>query len=86
MRRTFGDRLKEHLRAPIYQHGQCAGHCVNVESFFIVGKEAHGSTRTIKEAMLIRVNDPTLNRNPGKFQFPHIWNDILQDTSVFQLK
>ena len=38
--RTFGDRLKEYLRgpSPIYQHGQSSGHCMNVDSFCIVGK------------------------------------------------
>ena len=33
--RTFGDRLKEHLRAPspIYEHSHSSGHCINVDSF-----------------------------------------------------
>ena len=72
--RSFGDRLKEHLRAlsTIYKHANTSGHCINVEHFFIVGREVHCITRTIKEAMLIRINGPSLNRNLGKFQLPHI--------------
>ena len=52
------------------------GHCINMESFSIVGREAQGVTSTIKEAMFIRVNDPYLNRNLGKYQLPHIWDHI----------
>ena len=29
--------------------------------------------RTIKEAIYIRVNDPSLNRNVGKYHLPHVW-------------
>ena len=29
--------------------GQSSGNCIDVNSFSIVGKEAHGITRTIKE-------------------------------------
>ena len=32
---------------------------------------------TIKESMYIRVNNPTLNRNIGKYNLPHIWDKIL---------
>ena len=63
--RTFWDRLKKHFRAPttIYQHSHSSGHCIKV----------HSITRTIKEAMFIRVNDPSLNGNLGKFQIaPHL--------------
>ena len=34
-------------------------------------------TRLIREAMLIRVNDPSLNRNIGKCQLPHMWDEVL---------
>ena len=33
--------------------------------------------RAIKEVILIRVNDPSLNRNIGKYQLPHIWDEVL---------
>ena len=39
--RTFGDRLKEHLRASshISQHSQTLGHPVNLECFTIVDRK-----------------------------------------------
>ena len=71
--RSFGDRLKEHLRASshIHQHRLTTGHPVSLEYFTIVYRESQGITRTIKEAMFICVNDPFLNRNLGKYQLPH---------------
>ena len=33
--------------------------------------------RTIKEAIHIRVNNPTLNMNVGKYNLPHIWDKVL---------
>ena len=86
--RAFGNRLKEHLRvpSPIHQHTSSTGHPVSPDCFNIVHSESQGTTRNIKEAMFIRVNDPTLNRNLGKYQLPHIWDNILQDTLMLQLK
>ena len=72
--RTFRDRLKEHLRAPspIHHYSSSTGHLVNPECFTIVNRQPQGATRNIKEAMYIHVNDPSLNRNLGKYQLPHI--------------
>ena len=36
--------------------------------------------RTIKEALYIRVNNPSLNRNIGKYHLPHIWDEVLFNT------
>ena len=79
--RSFGERYKEHLRAPcpILNHFQTIVHNIILENFSIVGRKSQGFTRTIKEAMFIRVNDPPLNRNLGKNQLPHIWVKVLQD-------
>ena len=86
--RNFWERLKEYLRAPslIFDHGNTSGHCISMENFYIVGREVHNITRTIKEAMYIRVNDTFLNRNSGKFQLPHIWDDILLIIAALHLK
>ena len=86
--RTFGDRLKEYLRAPspIHHHSHFTGHPVSPEYFTIVDREAHGITWNIKEAMYICVTDPSLNKNLVMYQLPHIWDKVLQDTPSLQLK
>ena len=86
--RTFEDRLKEHLRAlsPIHHQSCSTGHTVSPECFTIVDKESQGVTRNIKEVMYIHVNDTSLNRDLGKYQLPHIWDQALQDTSALQVK
>ena len=80
--RTFGERLKEHLRAhsPIYDHTNTTGHHIRVDNFSVVDRDAHNITRTIKEAMYIRVNDPSLKRNTGVLQMSYTWDEILFNT------
>ena len=86
--RTFGERFREHMRAPspIIDHHNITGHEVSLDNFSIVGREDHSIARTIKEAILIRVNDPSLNRNIGKFQLPHIWDEVLVKSPELKLK
>ena len=38
-------------------------------------------SRLIKESIYIRVNNPTLNRNKGKFNLSHIWDRVLFSTT-----
>ena len=59
---------------------------INIENFSIVGREDQNLKRAIKEALFIRVNDPSLNRNVGKFHLPHIWDEVLFNTSELKLK
>ena len=40
--------------------------------------------RAVKEAMYIRVNNPTLYRNIGKYNMTHFWDGILH--SIPELK
>ena len=84
---SFGERVKEHLRvpSPIHHHSHTTAHLFNVECFTIVARESQGVTRTIKEAMYIHVNDPSLNRKMDKYQLPNIWDEVLQDTPSLQL-
>ena len=72
--RTFAERFKEHLKtpSPIYDHSNRSGHDVNTGNFSIVGREDQNLIRTIKEALYIRVNNPSLNQNIGKYHLPHI--------------
>ena len=72
--------------SPIYDHFNITGHEVSLDNFSIVGREDQSLARTIREAMLIRVNDPSLNRNIGKYQLPHIWNEVLVKSPELKLK
>ena len=85
--RTFGERFKEHQKAssPIYDHYNITGHKISIDNFSIVGREDQNLTRTIKEALYIMVNNPSLNRNIGKYHLPHIWDDILFNTSELKI-
>ena len=40
----------------------------------------------IKESIFIMINNPTLNRNIGKFNLPHIWDRVLLKTPGLNLK
>ena len=86
--RTFGERFTEHLKAPspIFDHFNSTGHQVSLENFSIVGREEQNLMRAIKEALYIRVNNPSLNRNIGKYHLPHIWDEVLFNTSELKLK
>ena len=62
--RTFAERFREHMRAPspFHDHHNITGHELSLENFSIMGREDQSIARDIKEAILIRVNDPSLNR------------------------
>ena len=82
------ERFREHLRSPspIYDHYKTTGHEVSLDNFSIVGRDDQSMTRLIREAMLIRINDPSLNRNIGKYQLPHIWDEVLVRSPEMHLK
>ena len=86
--RTFWERFKEHLKSPspIYDHSNISGHKVTINNFEIVGREDLNQMRTIKEAIYIRVNDPSLNRNVGKYHLPHVWDEVLANIPELKLK
>ena len=86
--RTFGERFKEHLKvpSPIHNHYNTTGHNVTIENFSIVGREEQNLCRWIKEALYIRVNNPSLNKNIGKYHLPHIWDEVLHNTPELKLK
>ena len=86
--RTFGERYKEHLKAPsaIHHHSTITGHTTNHNNFQIIGREGHNLARNIKESIYIRVNNPSLNNNIGKFNLSHIWDRVLINTKGLTLK
>ena len=85
---TFGERYKEHLRAPfpIYDHSNTTGHTTSLENFSIVGREEQNLSWLIKESMFIRVNSPSLNKNIGKYHLPHLWDEVLINNRELKLK
>ena len=76
--RTFSDRYKEHLKF--------SGHSTNPKNFTIIRREDHGLARTIKEPIYIRFNNPTLNRNLGKYNLHHIYNRVLFSTPELKIR
>ena len=86
--RTFGERFKEHLKnpSPIHDHNTITGHDTTLDNFTIVGREEHNYIRLIKEAIYIRVNNPSLNENIGKYHLPHVWDEVLNNITELKLK
>ena len=85
--RTLGERYRVHLKepSPIHVHSTQTGHHTTPDNFNIIGKEDHGLARIIKESVYIRVNNPTLNRNIGKYNLNHIWDKVLLNTPTLKL-
>ena len=86
--RTFGERFKEHLKAPspIFDHSNISGHLTTINNFTVVGREEQNLSRLIKESMFIRVNSPSLNKNIGKYHLPYIWDEVLVNNTELKLK
>ena len=86
--RTFGERFREHLKcpSPIYDNSNITGHSTTPDNFSIVGREDQNLMRLIKEAIYIRVNSPSLNKNIGKYHMPHIWDEVLNNITELKLK
>ena len=86
--RTFGERFKEHLKAPPLYMTIVTSLVIppHLTTFNIVGREEHSLSRLIKESMYIRVNNPSLNKNIGKYHLPHIWDEVLVNNAELKLK
>ena len=85
--RTLGERRREHLKQPfpIHGHAQTTGHSIENSNFNIIGREDWEQASTIKESIYIRVNNPTLNQNIGKYNLNHIWDRVLFNTPGLKL-
>ena len=55
--------------------------CHNWQLYHTGGERTKTCLRTIKEALFIRANNPSLNRNIGKYHLPHIWDEVLLNIS-----
>ena len=51
-----------------------------------LGETIENLARNIKESIYIRVNNPSLNNNIGKFNLSHIWDRVLLNTKGLTLK
>ena len=45
-----------------------------------------GCNQDHKGGHFIKVNDPALNRNWGKYQLPHFWDEVVQDVPALCLQ
>ena len=70
----------------MYDHSNTTGHTTTLNNFSIVGREEQKLFRLIKESMFIRVNNPSLNRNIGKYHLVHIWDEVLINNIELKLK
>ena len=61
------------------------GHTTTIDNFSIVGREDQSLITTIKEALNIRVNYSSLNKNIGKYHLFHIWDEVLFNTSKLKI-
>ena len=70
----------------IHHHSIQTGHTTNQNNFQIIGMEGQNLARNIKEFIYIRVNNPSLNNNIGKFNLSHIWDRVLLNTKGLTFK
>ena len=69
-----------------HDHINISGHSVTIDNFSILAREDQNLTRLIKEALYIRVSNPSLNKNVDKYHLPHIWDEVLLNISELKLK
>ena len=51
-----------------------------LDNISIVDREGQSFSKTNKESIYIRLNNPTFNRNIGKYNLPHTWVGFLVNT------
>ena len=64
----------------------CLAFGVSTVDFNLILTGINSLARNIKESIYIRVNNPSLNNNIGKFNLSHIWDRILLNTKGLTLK
>ena len=73
--RTLHARVKEHRRPSCvtsevskHLHKECPDHNFTVDNVKILDRESDWFKRGVKEAIYIRIMEPTLNRDGGRYQ------------------
>lgn len=82
--RTLKTRFQEHKRPSNtnsevckHIHQDCPSHTVSLDSTKLLDKEPKWFERGVKEAIYIRAHKPSLNRDGGRHQLPHIWDGVI---------
>ena len=84
--RSLRSRFLEHRR-PSSIHSEVsshinrdkASHSVSLANAKILGREDDWFARGVREAIHIRAHHPSLNKDGGRYQLPHIWNSLLRE-------
>ena len=74
------------LSSSIFDHYNNTGHNISVDNFNIPGQGGSELFKRAIEALFIRVNNPSLNKNIGKYHLPHIWDEVLFNIPELKLK
>ena len=87
--RNLRARVAEHLRPSSsnsevsrHIHRDAPSHKVTPGNVKILSRDEKWLDRGIKEAIHIRIHQPTLNRDAGRHQLPHIWDSLLRAKTV----
>ena len=84
--RTLVERRKEHLKQPPPSQAHTTDRPHHYRRQFQHHRKGGlGQARTIKESIFIRVNNPTLNQNTGKYNLNHLWDRVLFNTPGLKL-
>ena len=83
--RSLKTRFLEHRRpsstsSEVSQHIhiESPGHHVDLDQVKILDREARFFERDVKEAIYIRVNKPSLNKDGGRYKLPRVFDPILE--------
>ncbi len=89
--RTLEERIKDHTSqasSALHQHMTVTGHPIPTvmdDNIQVITTESNIAKRRIIEAMYIKVNDPSMNRNVGKSEIPDIYDNVLKTKGGLQL-
>ena len=83
--RSLKTRFLEHRRpsstsSEVSQHIhlESPGHSVDLKEVKVLDRDPRYFERGVKEAIYIRVNQPTLNKDGGRYQLPRVFDPILR--------
>ena len=83
--RAFEERLKEYFRAPSPSMAMPTSQVI-IPVWTISPLCIGNHTTLLEPSWKLKVNDPSLTRNNGKYQLSCIWGEVLLNTPVLQLK